>query len=231
MGPVPRPKPATPHSARAPGGTGYGRRNITVSRAPIGSIAGRPGARRRRHEEIEDLDFPAAFERVREILDERDPLLYEFRAQVAAYGLEHPEWREQAPVAIPDPAVRDRIGEIPVAVVPDEARAGITPAPNTDSGVGRVVWLSPETALKQLKHEDETRRKPLRADHYRRLPEVIASGEWEAIGDRHLAFYHPIGGDWFRVIVKQTARNEVYLKTFHRCDRNRVPSKRRGANR
>ena len=202
-----------------------------MSRAPIGSIAGRPGARRRRHEEIEDLDFPAAFKRVREILDERDPLLNEFRAQVAAYGLEHPEWREQAPVAIPDPAVRDRIGEIPVAALRDEARSAVRPAPNSKSEVGRVVWLSPETALKQLKHEDENRRKPLRTDHYRHLPEIVARGEWEAIGERHLAFYHPIDDDWFRIVVKRTAKNEFYFKTFHRCDRNRVPSRRRGLNR
>ena len=48
VGPVPRPKPATPHNARAPEGAGYGRRNITVSRAPPGNIASRPRARRRR---------------------------------------------------------------------------------------------------------------------------------------------------------------------------------------
>ena len=55
-----------PHIALSPPkGTGYGRRSITVSHAPIGSIAGRPGARGRRHEEIENLDFPAALERVR----------------------------------------------------------------------------------------------------------------------------------------------------------------------
>ena len=48
VGPVPRPKPATPHNTRAPEGAGYGRRNITVSRAPPGSIASRPRTHRRR---------------------------------------------------------------------------------------------------------------------------------------------------------------------------------------
>ena len=36
-----------------------------MSRAPVGSVAVRPGARGRRHEEIENLDLPAALEKVR----------------------------------------------------------------------------------------------------------------------------------------------------------------------
>ena len=41
--PAPDRSPATPHSARVPGGTGYGSGNITVSRAPPGNIT-RPSA-------------------------------------------------------------------------------------------------------------------------------------------------------------------------------------------
>ena len=134
-------------------------------------------------------------------------------------------------VAFPDAAVRNRIGEIPVAALPDEPRSALTPAPNSNSATGRVGWLSPETALKQRKHEDGRHRKPLRASHYRGLPEIIAHGQWEASDDRHLAFYYRIDSDWFRIVVERTASNEVYLQTFHRCDRNRVPSERRRSNR
>ena len=134
------------------------------------------------------------------------------------------------PVAIPDAAVRNRIGEIPVAALPDEPRSGVRPASGSTNEMGRVIWLSPETALKQLKHEGE-KRKPLRTDHYRRLPEIVANGEWQSIGDRHLAFYHRVDSAWFRVVAKRTAKNEFYLKTFHPCDRNRVPSQRHRNNR
>ena len=114
------------------------------------------------------------------------------------------------PVAIPDPTVRKRIGENPVAALPDEPRSALTPTPNSNSATGRVRWLSPETALKQRKHEDGRHRKPLRASHYRCLPEIIAHGQWEAIDDRHLAFYYRIDSDWFRIVVERTASNEVY---------------------
>lgn len=232
--PAPRPEGAAErrrearHAVAAPGtgASGPGPR----ARGPQAPGRGR-APRQRHHPEIADLEFGAGLERIRECLDERDPLLDQFRARVAAYGRLHPEWRQRNPVVIPDPEIRNRIGEIPVATLPDEPRSAMTPAPNSNSETGRVVWLSPETALKQLKHEDGRHSKPLRARHYRRLPEVIAHGEWEAIDDRHLAFYHRIDSDWFRVIVKRTAINEVYLQTFHRCDRNRVPSERRHGNR
>ena len=233
------PERAPPRPTPRPERRAEGRRNARQAIAAPGIGASGPERRvrgrnrdpRRRHRpEIADLAFGEALERIREGLDEREPLLNQFRARVAEYGRLHPELRQRSPVVIPDPEIRDRIGEIPVAALPDEPRSAMTPAPNSNSETGRVVWLSPETAMKQLKHEDERHSKPLRARHYRRLPEAIAHGEWEPIDDRHLAFYHRIDGDWFRVVVKQTAENEIYLKTFHRCDRNRVPSRRPSTN-
>ena len=234
------PERAPPRPTPRPERRAEGRRNARQAIAAPGIGASGPERRlrgrnrdpRRRHRpEIADLAFGEALRRIRECLDEREPLLDQFRAGIAAVDREHPEWRQRNPVLIPDPEVRDRIGEIPVAALPDDARSDLTPAPHARSPVGRVVWLSPETALKQLKHEDEGHRKPLRAHHYRRLPDAVQHGERERMGQRHLAFYYRIGGDWFRVVVKQTAENEIYLKTFHRCDRNRAPSTQHGASR
>lgn len=234
------PPEGAPPPAPRTGGAAEGRRDSRRALPASGTGASRPVPRvrgrsriprRRHHPEIADLDFPEAVERIRECLDERVPLLGEFREGVAAIDRNHPEWRQRNPVVIPDPEIRNRIGEIPVAALPDDARSDLTPAPNARSPVGRVVWLSPETALKQRKHEDEGHRKPLGARHYRRLPDIVEYGERDRMGHRHLAFYHRIAGDWFRVVVKRTTENEIYLKTFHRCDRNRAPSRQPGAHR
>ena len=224
------PDRAPPPPARRPEGAAERRRNARQAVAAPGTSASRSGRgvrgrapRRRHHPEIAELAFGEALGRIRECLDERDPLLDQFRAGIAAVDREHPEWRQRHPVVIPDPEIKDRIGEIPVAALPDDARADLTPAPRARSPAGRVVWLSPETALKQRKHEDEGHRKPLRAHHYRRLPDIVQHGERERMRHRHLAFYHRINGDWFRLVVKQTANNEIYLKTFHHVRRRHLP--------
>lgn len=234
--PPDRARPPAPH----PEGAADERRDAHRALATSGTGAPRSGPlgrgrdrapRRRHHPEIAGLDFPEAVARIRESLDERVPLLGEFRAGVAAVDREHPEWRQRNPVVIPAPEIRNRIGEIPVAALPDDARSDLTPAPNARSPVGRVVWLSPETALKQRKHEDEEHRKPLDARHYRRLPDLVEYGERERMGHRHLAFYHRIAGDWFRVVVKRTTENEIYLKTFHRVRERHLPPTLRRASR
>ena len=232
------PEGAPPPAPRTEGAA-EGRRDSRRALAAPGTGAPRSGSRvrgrgriprRRHHPEIADLDFAEAVTRIRESLDERVPLLCEFREGVAAVDRNHPEWRQRNPVVIPDPEIRNRIGEIPVAALPDDARSDLTPAPNARSPVGRVVWLSPETALKQRKHEDEGHRKPLGARHYRRLPDIVEYGERDRMGHRHLAFYHRIAGDWFRVVVKRTTENEIYLKTFHRVRERHLPPTLRRAS-
>lgn len=112
-------------------------------------------------------------------------------------------------------ADRARIGYFPIAVLCRPAQ----PAPDTPAGPGaamaRVVWLSPETAVKQVIHHDD-----LTVAEYRLLPEVIERGEAFEQHDRRrlVVFHQPEGGRLYRAIVKRTREGERFLTTFHRAN-------------
>lgn len=159
-------------------------------------------------------DDASARAAVRSIVE--SPLLDEFRTRVDAYDRDHPEARKgEGPVAIPQQEVRDRIGEIPVGVLTRQARAALKCPTGAEFTPSRIVRLSAETALKQLKHSDPGLKRPLTDDHYRLLPEIIEDGWMVATGHRTLEFFHRFSGPMYRVVVKQTGTRHVYLATFH----------------
>lgn len=151
---------------------------------------------------------------VRSIVE--SPILEEFRARVAAYDRDHPEARRgEGPVAIPQREIRDRIGEIPVGVLSRRARAALKRPTGAEFTPSRIVRLSAETALKQLKHSDPGLKRPLTNDDYRLLPEIIEHGWMVVTGHRTLEFFCKSSGRMYRAVVKQTGNHRVYLATFH----------------
>lgn len=160
------------------------------------------------------------------------PILEEFCAQVAAYDRAHPEARKgEGPVAIPQED-RDRIGEIPVAVLGRRARAALKRKTRAESTPSRIVRLSAETALKQLKHSDLGLKRPLTNEDYRLLPEIFEHGEVLSITDYELAFFREVDGELYATVVKRTEDARVYLKTFHRArDRDLHAARRRTGER
>ena len=153
---------------------------------------------------------------VRSIVE--SPILDEFRARVAAYDRDHPEARKgEGPVAIPQQEVRDRIGEIPVGVLTRRARAALKRPTGAGLTPSRIVRLSAETALKQLKHSDPGLKKPLTNDHYRLLPEIIEHGEMCLVADHEMELFLKVKGCLYAVVLKQTEDDCIYLKTFHRA--------------
>lgn len=179
--------------------------------------------RNRGHSLIERLeerlrcgDDASARAAVRSIVE--SPILDEFRARVAAYDRDHPEARKgEGPVAIPQREIRDRIGEIPVGVLTRRARAALKRPTGAEFTPSRVVRLSAETALKQLKHSDPGLRRPLTNDHYRLLPEIIEHGEMCLVADHEMELFLKVEGDLYAVVLKQTEDDRIYLKTFHRA--------------
>ena len=123
---------------------------------------------------------------------------------------------------------RARIGCFPIAVICRPAR----PAPDAPTGGGtamtRVVWLSPETAVKQVIHHDD-----LTVAEYRLLPDVIEHGEVLGRNDgvRRFVFHELEDGTLYRVIVKRTPDGHLFLATFHRAkQRDRRAIRRRLLN-
>ena len=123
---------------------------------------------------------------------------------------------------------RAGLGYFPIAVLCRPTRA----APDAPTGGGtamsRVVWLSPETAVKQVIHHDD-----LTVAEYRLLPEVIERGEAFEQHDRRrlVVFHEPEGERLYRAIVKRTRNDEQFLTTFHRANqRDRQAIRRRLLN-
>lgn len=168
---------------------------------------------------------------VRSIVE--SPILEEFRARVAAYDRDHPEARRgEGPVAIPQREIRARIGEIPVGVLTRRARAALKRPTGAEFTPSRIVRLSAETALKQLKHSDPGLKRPLTNDDYRLLPEIIEHGEMCLVADQEMELFLEVKGDLYAVVLKQTEDDRVYLKTFHRAqDRNLCAARRRSRER
>lgn len=153
------------------------------------------------------------------------PLFDAFLAMVVDYRrrMFPPTVRRVKHIRIADPAVKNRIGEFPVAVISCRARSALDPWPGAASPVTRVVCLSAETAMKQvINHPDLT------ADHYRLLPNLIEEGYAVVEDGRNLIFFRRFGPRWYKAVVKQTARSELYLTTFRKANLNQVPSAARG---
>ncbi len=153
------------------------------------------------------------------------PPLERFLEMVAAYRLRQfpPTVRWVKYVEIEDQRTKDRIGERPIGVISREGRAALAAAPGVECPTTRLVRLSAETAVKQaINHPDLT------ADHYRLLPSLIEGGYMVVEGGRNLIFYRRFGRRWYKAVVKQTTRSELYLTTFRKANHNQVPSGARG---
>ena len=149
------------------------------------------------------------------------PLLERFLEMVVAYRLRMfpPTLTRVKHIRIADPAVRNRIGEFPVAVISREARHALSPILWAESRPTRLVRLSAENAVKQVINHPE-----LVAAHYRMLPDLMEHGKVIASVDgRHLTVFHEFAGASYLAVVKQTAANEIYLKTFHKVGVRDVP--------
>lgn len=111
-------------------------------------------------------------------------------------------------------ADRARIGCFPIAVLCRPAQE--VPEPPTDGGTAaaRVVWLTPETAVKQVIHHDD-----LTAAAYRVLPEIVEHGEvFERDSGRLLTFFdEDEDGCLYRTVIKQAPDGACLLATFHRA--------------
>lgn len=118
-----------------------------------------------------------------------------------------------------NPAVKAAIGQIPAAVLSVMARTALTPMPGLSAVPTRLVQLSAESAVKQvINHSDLTT-----AD-YRRLPDLIGHGAVSAFNDgRHLTVLREFDGVLYLAVVKQTAVNELFLKSFHKIGKRDVP--------
>lgn len=131
-------------------------------------------------------------------------------------------------VRIAEEAEKRRIGFLPVAVL-----AGHPPhtpeTPTIERAIpGQVVWLSAETAVKQIIHHDD-----LAVADYRLLPEVIENGEaFRQDAERRLVVFHELeGGRLYRAIMKRTRDGQLFLATFHRTNqRGRQAMRRRLLN-
>lgn len=119
-------------------------------------------------------------------------MLEEFLDQIEDFRREHPEARRIAT------EVAERIGSLPIALIPIVARQALSPA-ETRFLPTRLVGLPPGTVLRQMIDHPE-----VTAADYRRVPDLIWTGAIELRGEGHeLAFYQEYDGVWFRAIVRQ----------------------------
>lgn len=149
------------------------------------------------------------------------PPLERFLEMVAAYRLRRfpRTLRRVKHVRISDPAVKSRIGEFPVAIVSCEARGALSPVLGVKSRPTRLVRLSAENAVKQVVNHPE-----LVAAHYRMLPDLMEHGKVIASVDgRHITVLHEFAGASYLAVVKQTAANELYLKTLYKIAPQDIP--------
>ena len=166
-------------------------------------------------------------------LMKKSPLLEGFHQQIADYGQRHPKEARAEKVEIKDRVFKERLGDFWIALLDDRARKALKAPSGAKLSPTRLVRLSPETALKQMKHMDRERHKrPLRLSDYRDLlPEVIRHGEmYKSRKGNHLLFFHRSDGRWYQAVVKQTGNNELFLTTFHEAKRRTRNAARRQAS-
>lgn len=177
---------------------------------------------------VENADPETARATVRRALGERSPVPAGFFERVEAYRRVLPDAGKALFVRIEDAAVKARIGELPVAVMTDEARASLEPLPTGGFPPARVVRLSAESAVKQvIRHPDLT------LDDYRRLPDVIEGGAviTEPSG-RHLTLFLEMDtGHRYKAAIKQTVNNEIFLTNFQKIHEKDVRRAKRRATR
>ena len=148
---------------------------------------------------------------VRTVVD--SPVLDGFLHQVRRFRKAHP-----AAAEVPR-LVEDQIGEIPVATLDAVALKALRLPRRAGDAQSAVVRISPDTALKQLKHEDLT------VSRYRSLPDLLDRAEILVQEEgRKLAFFRELDGKPHRAVVKATEKGELYLVSFHRVQ----PRNRRG---
>lgn len=189
-------------------------------RGPGGEQAGEGRGTRlveRLEREIAGAGPEAAEAALRSLLE--GPTLPDFLAEVTAYRRRaFPATVKQVRrVEIQDEAAKQRIGEIPISTLGDQALGALE---NASSRLPRVVRLSAESAVKQvINHPDLT------TGDYRRLPEVIRSGRMFREPDgRHLAFFLEIDPRHsYKAVVKRTSNDEVFLTTFQKIGNSDVP--------
>ena len=148
------------------------------------------------------------------------PDLDEFLWRAMAYARQAvPPTVRRVSVVRLDTAVNARIGQFPAAVLSDNARTALTPMSAVIAVPTRLVRLSAESAVKQvINHSDLTT-----AD-YRLLPDLIERGAVSANSDgRHVTVLREFEGFLYLAVVKQTAANELFLKSFHKIGKRDVP--------
>lgn len=177
-------------------------------------------------ERVENTDPETARATVRQLLGEGSPVLPGFFERVEAYREAHPDAGRASFVRIEDAAAKARIGELPVAVLTDEARADLRLLSAARFPPVRVVRLSAESALKQVTHHRD-----LTLDDYRRLPVVVEEGAVVAEpSGRYLTFFLVDDHHRYKAAIKQTENDELFLTTFQRIHEKDVPrAKRRAA--
>lgn len=114
-------------------------------------------------------------------------------------------------------APASRQPEVPVALLPDEAREALASPAGEASIPSRVVRLSTDTMLKQRANHSD-----LGAADYRRLPDLVERGVTIGRRRRSLSFFGAFNGRWYRAVVKRTEKDELYLVTYHRVDPGRL---------
>lgn len=148
------------------------------------------------------------------------PDLDEFLQRATAYARQaFPPTIRRVSVVRLDPAVKAAIGQIPAAVLSVMARNALTPMSAVIAVPTRLVRLSADSAVKQvINHSDLT------AADYRLLPDLIERGAVSANNDgRHLTVLREFEGVLYLAVVKQTAANELFLKSFHKIGKRDVP--------
>ena len=115
------------------------------------------------------------------------------------------------------PELEPGLAEVPVALLPDEAREALASPAEAARIPSRVVRLSTDTMLKQRANHSD-----LGAADYRRLPDLVERGVTIGRRRRSLSFFGAFNGRWYRAVVKQTEKDELYLVTYHRVDPGRL---------
>lgn len=186
-----------------------------------------PAALRALLERAENADPETARATVRRLLGEGSPVLPGFFERVEAYRRAHPTVAKALFVRIEDAAAKAWIGDLPVGVLTEAARASLTLPPGGGFPPARVVRVSAESAVKQvMRHTDLT------LDDYRRLPDVIEEGVMTAEpSGRHLVFFLDMDEHYrYKAAIKQTGNNELFLTNFQKVHEKDVPrAKRRAA--
>lgn len=145
-------------------------------------------------------------------------MLDEFLDRIEDYHREHPEARRIAT------EVAERIGSLPIALIPIVARQALSPA-ETRFLPTRLVGLPPGTVLRQMIDHPE-----VTAADYRRVPDLVWTGAIELRGEGHeLAFYQEYDGAWFRAIVRQMSGGKLELTSLHAIGRDLLPDAMRAA--